>query len=151
MADELELDDINRTEKRIKDLSSTVKTTSEERDAANAAKEAAEAARLAAEKERDFFKGFSEVSTKYQGASEHQDKIWDKVKNGYTVEDATVAVMNSEGKLVPPPPAPLAPAAGGSAPMPSLELSQKPLEEMSREDKRATLMGLEKKGDIYLS
>lgn len=75
MAEELELDltedePINKTEERIKNLSSKAKTFAEERDQARAAAEAAEAARVAAEKERDFFASFSDQAAKYPAASE---------------------------------------------------------------------------------
>lgn len=154
--DELNLetnDELTRTETRIKDLSSKVRTTAEERDTANAKAESETQARLAAEKERDFYASFSDSSAKFPGASEYKDKIKEKVLSGYTVEDATVVVLNSAGKLnstVTPPP-PLAQVAGGSAPiqLPSSEI--KSPSEMSRDEKRNALIEAEKRGDISLS
>ena len=109
MAEELDLDldnedeniKNNKVERRIKDLSEKVKLTSEERDELAQAKVKAEEERDIANKERDFFKDFSTSASKYQGATEYQDKIWEKVKLGYTVEDATVSVLNAEGKFTP--------------------------------------------------
>lgn len=152
--DELDLTpDINRTEERIKDLSSKVKSTSEERDAANAKAESEAAARLVAEKERDFFSSFTDSIAKYPTAPQYRDKIKEKVMAGYSVEDATVAVLNAEGKLVPqvaPAPAP-APAAGGSAVNQLPQTGSKSVSEMSRDEKRQNLMEAEKRGDIAVT
>lgn len=152
--DELDLTpEINRTEERIKDLSSKVKSASEERDTANAKAESEATARLAAEKERDFYSSFSESTAKFPNASEYKNKIKAKVMAGYTVEDATVAVLNSEGKLTqsaPPPPTP-APAAGGSAVNQLPATGTKTVSEMNRDEKRQALMDAEKRGDISLT
>lgn len=154
--DELDLntdDTINRTQERIKDLSSKVKETSEARDAANAKVETETAARLTAEKERDFYSSFSESVVKYPGASEYKDKIKEKVLAGYSTEDATVAVLNSEGKLTPsaPPVQTPAPAAGGSAVNQLPTGETKPVSEMTRDEKRQALFEAEKRGDISLT
>lgn len=156
MADELELDlsqeeqAINKTQERITNLSSKVKDTAKERDEAKAAAEAAEQARIAAEKERDFFKDFSGLTSKYSAAGEYQSQILEKVKAGYSVEDATVAVLNKEGKLTASP-APQGPAAGGSATTATLETGGKTVAEMSREERRSALLEAEKRGDISLN
>lgn len=160
MADELQFDleeldnDINnqnRVEKRIKDLSQSVKTTSEERDAERAKAQEAETARLAAEKERDFFKDFSAVSAKYPGASEYQDDIMKKVvETGYSLEDAAITTLAAQGKLnIAPPPPEREMAAGGSA---SNQLQaksgSKSIGEMTQEERKSALMEAEKRGDI---
>ncbi len=137
----VEGEEINRTDKRIDSLSSKVKETAQERDAAIAAKEAAD-------KERDFYKGFSGVATKYPAAAEFQDKILEKVNAGYDVEDATVSVLNKEGKLTAPPPAPPGPAAGGSAAVNLPEGGVKSPREMSQTERRNALLDAEKRGDI---
>ena len=67
MAEELEpvsqeTQDINRTEKRIKDLSSKVEMTAQERDEAREAAEKALALAQANEKERDFYMDFSNMT-----------------------------------------------------------------------------------------
>lgn len=156
MAEDLELDldledpNINRTEERIKKLSSTVRTVATERDEANAKAETEATARLAAEKERDFYASFSTNTSKFPAASEHIDAIKEKVLAGYSVEDATVSVLNAEGKLMPQ--AEIAPnvdsGIGGSAATPSLNTADKPVGEMSREEKRTALLEADKRGEV---
>jgi len=157
MAEELDLeldeeqDNINRVEKRIKSLSDKVKLSSEERDAATKAREEEATARASAEKERDFFKGFNQVSAKYQGANEYQDKIWEKVKSGYDVEDATVAILNKEGKLTPnQPKVEVARAGGGSAATAMTGSDTKSPNEMTQDELRTSLRELELKGELHL-
>lgn len=150
---DLELEEVNKTEERIKNLSSKVKTTAEERDAAKAAAEAAEAAKTAAEKELSFYKAFSDVNAKYQGASEFSDAIREKFMSGYSMEDAAVAVLNKEGKLAPqaaPAPAP-APAAGGSASTALPSAPSKNIHEMDRSELKAAFQDAVRKGDIGLA
>lgn len=155
MPDELDLDGtiINPVEDRIKNLSSKVRTTSEERDAARAAEETAKAAQASAEKERDFYASFAESSPKHPGSAEYRDAIKEKVMAGYSVEDAMVSVLNAEGKLVPAPTpvVEIAPAAGGSAPNQLPDVGTKTIQEMTREERRNTLIELEKRGDISLT
>jgi hypothetical protein len=158
MADELELDlsegqDIDRTEVRIKNLSSKVKETASERDEATKKAEEAELARQAAEKDRDFYKDFSGMASKYPGAPEFQDAILEKVRNGYSVEDATVSVLNSEGKLLPQAEQAVQheSVAGGSAVTAPFSIGTKTLAEMSLDEKRDVLVELEKRGDISLN
>lgn len=150
--DELVLEqDTNKTQDRIRNLSSKVKTTADERDQAKAAAEAADTARLAAEKERDFYASFSDQTSKYASASEHKDEIKEKVLAGYSVEDATVAVLNKAGKLVPQAAPPPAPAAGGSAPTILPEGGSKTLADMSKEERKEELLKAIERGDISLS
>lgn len=159
MAEELELelegeDNINKTQERIKNLSSKVRDTATERDTERAGREAAEAKAAAASKETDFYKGFAGLTTKFPQAAEFTDQIKEKVMAGYSPEDATVAVLNSEGKLTPTPPAPPAPpapAAGGSASYSPPAGGDKPVSEMSRDEKRNALIEAEKRGDISLT
>jgi hypothetical protein len=148
MGEDLELDlqdeNINKTEERIKNLSTKAREAYSERDEAAKKAQDAETARLAAEQERDFFKDFSGIASKYQSAPEYQDQILEKVRSGYSVEDATVSVLNAEGKLLPQEPAapaPQAPAAGGSAAT-TLTQPSKAVSEMSVEEKRNALMEL---------
>lgn len=146
MADEIDVqaDEINRTDKRLTDLSSKVKETATERD--NALRQVEEATR-----ERDFYASFSEMVPKYSEASAFKDQIKDKVMKGYSVEDATVSVLNAEGKLIAPsvdtPPAPPGPAAGGSALYSPPLTGDKTLGEMSRDEKRQKLIELDQQGD----
>jgi len=150
MAEELDIDldqleaDINnknKIQKRITDLSEKVKIASDERDSLSKKAQQLEIERDNANKERDFYSKFSESSSKYQGANEFKDKIREKVMAGYDVEDATVAVLAKEGKL-----SPTAKVverdtvAGGSATTAMSGTGEKSLHEMTREEKRAALM-----------
>lgn len=120
----------NKAEERIKELSGKVKLTSQERD------ELAEANKDIGV-ERDFYKDFSETSTKFPQASEHKDAILEKVKSGYSVEDATVSVLNSEGKLIPQK-EDREVVAGGSATTVTPEGGKKP-EDMTRDEMKEAL------------
>lgn len=122
---------INRVEERITDLSLKVKETASERDAEKAAREAAE-------RERDFFKGYSDVVATNPAAKDHMDEIKTKVMGGYTVEDATFAVLGKAGKIGVQTPAPASPA-GGSAANAITGSVEKPVGEMTLSEKRAKL------------
>lgn len=152
--DELELDlegseDINKTELRIKNLSSKVRDTSKERDDAKADKEAAEARALAAEKKVEFLGSFTDISAKYQGATEYRDAIEEKVQAGYSVEDATVSVLNAEGKLTQPAQTvqPIT-AGGGSAATIISDTTSKAVGEMTQAERREALMNPEIQGEL---
>lgn len=100
-----------------------------------------------AQREVEFYKGFTPLTSKYQSAGEFQDKIKEKVMAGYDIEDATVAVLSRENKLNPPETPAVKPIArispvGGSATT-TLRNSEKPLNEMSSKDIREELMKLE--------
>lgn len=160
MADELDLDldldfnedqgTINRTNKRIKALSEKFELSEKEKAELAQAKEAEIQARATAEKERDFYKGFNAISSKYQGASEYQDQIWEKVKGGYDMEDATVAILNKEGKLQPQQVPQREQVAGGSASTMMPSNDSKTPDEMSQDERRSALADAFAKGEITL-
>lgn len=158
MADELDLeidgdeqDNINRVEKRIKNLSDKVRLTSEERDEKDKLLQERDSQLSAASKERDFYKGFNQVSAKYPGASEYQDKILEKVNAGYDVEDATISILAKEGKYTPTQtPVQKERAAGGSASTTMKGGDTKAPHEMSQEERLNDLRDLEAKGELYL-
>ncbi len=116
---------------RNEQLSGKVKI---ERDKA----EEAITAQQTAEVERDFYKGFSETTSKYPQAAEHSDAILEKVKAGYPIEDATVSVLNSEGKLIPQKEDKEV-VAGGSATTNPPD-SEKPSSDMSQADIKEELI-----------
>lgn len=157
MAEELELDlseneeqTINRSAERIKDLSSKVKNTAQERDTERAKAEAEAARAATAEQERDFFKEFSTLTTKYPGSSEYQDKILEKVKAGYSPEDAAVSVLNAEGKFNPTQEnvQPIAgPAAGGSAST-VIPQSERSPDNMTQAERREALQAASDSGEL---
>ena len=123
-----------RSDNRFKDLSEKVELTAKERDEANAAK-------LAAEKEVEFYKGFSKL--KYQDAADYQDKIKEKVLAGYDMEDAAISVLAKAGKLNAPQAQRESPA-GGSASTAMKSADDKPVSEMTTAEKREKLMEWER-------
>ncbi len=141
MADELDgaLSEPAEVEGRIKKLSKTLATTSEERDTerARADKEASEKAE--AIRERDFFSQFSDVVSANPQAKDHKDEILAKVKAGYTTQDATFAVLGAAGKLGQPVVEKVNPA-GGSADTGVRAEGNKSAAEMTQEERRAVLM-----------
>ena len=142
----------SKAEKRIKSLSEKVKATSQERDELAKAKEAEAAERAKAEKERDFYKGFSEVAGKYQGAAEYQGKIWEKVNSGYSIEDATTSTLISEGRFQPQAaPVNRESPAGGSASNTLKGGDQKSVRDMTPDEKRSALLEAEQKGELSLN
>lgn len=129
----------SESEKRIKQLSSTVKTTSEERDAEKQRADAAEAKVAEAERAAQFSDSFSDVVSTNPAAKDFKDDIRNKVMSGYTVQDATYAVLGAAGKLGQSV-AETASPAGGSA---SINLpsagATKTAAEMTQEERRAVL------------
>lgn len=164
MADELDLEQLdqqieqdNKVEKRIKDLSEKVRLTSEERDEGKKRIEEQQVKLAEAQRERDFYAGFADVIVSNPIAKDHKDDILAKVKSGYSVEDATFAVLGKAGKLgqpVPPPvPQPIVdnPAGGTAAVTQPVTGGQKSPNEMTREEKRAKLVEAESRGEISMS
>lgn len=161
MADEIDLDldltneeeeKINKVEKRIKDLSEKVKLTAQERDELIKTKEESEVKIIAAQKEVEFYKGFTPLTSKYPGSAEYQDKILEKHKAGYDLEEATISVLFKEGKLtIPaPPPPPKENPAGGSAVNQIKSGEPKPVSEMTQMEKLEALKEAERRGDLGL-
>lgn len=140
-----------KVKERFGKLSEKLTLTAREKDEAEAKVKTEADARLKAEKERDFYRGFSQVSSKYPAATEYQDQILEKVNGGYTLEDAAVSILAKEGKFggTNQPVAEFRPdnPAGGSATTAMSDTGQKSVEEMSREEVRAELMEREKRGE----
>lgn len=142
MADELDLElEDNDVERRIKDLSKKVKLTAEERDEKDRLLKERDEQLATVGKERDFYASFSDSVSKFPNASEYKDAIKEKVMSGYTVEDATVAVLAKEGKLqsAPAQPLPKENPAGGSSPV-NIGATDKTIDKMSQDERRAALM-----------
>jgi hypothetical protein len=122
----------NRAQERITELSGKLELTAKERD---------EKGKLLDEvqRERDFYQGFSDVLSTTPAAKDHKEDILAKVKGGYTVEDATFAVLGKAGKLggvkAPDPVMP----AGGSAAIAPPQGGEKPISEMTQAERRAKL------------
>lgn len=124
----------SRAQERITELSEKVKTTATEL-------QAEKDARIAAERKVAFVEGYAEILTTQPGAKDHKAEIEAKVASGYTVQDATYAVLGPTGKLVttPAPQVPQPNPAGGSAPTQLPASGVKPVSEMSQAERRAKL------------
>lgn len=134
-----------RSDNRFKDLSEKVETTAKERDEAKADADAAK-------KDLEFYKGFSTISSKaeYSAAPDYQEKIKEKFDTGYTLEDAALSVLGKAGKLNAPQMQRQSPA-GGSASTAMKSVDDKPVNEMTKEEKREKLMELERETPGSLS
>ena len=149
MADELEDEEIHPIDKRINKALSDKAQAIADRDAALKEKQEIEARALEAQKELDFFKNFNQLASKYQGASDYQDKIKEKVFAGYDPEDATIAILAKEGKYgtnyssEAPPEAPKEFPAGGSATNTFTGDSPKSAAEMTQQERLAALKSID--------
>ena len=149
-----EIEKENKVEKRIKDLSEKVRLTAEERDAEKKKTEEFSSKTAELQRERDFYASFSDVVSINPAAKDHKEDILTKVKGGYTVEDATFAVLGKLGKLGQPAPVTQeveSPAGGSAAVNQPVSGGEKSISEMTREEKRSALLEAEKRGDISMS
>ena len=151
---DLDLDNIEAQEKQklpVKDrfakLSSDYSQTKKEKEEVEVKLKTESDAKLQAEKERDFYKSFSQISSKHPEATNYQEQILERVNKGMDTEEATVAVLYKEGKLnVPQPQVDIGNVAGGSAPnTPGVE---KNYHDMNLEEKRKVMLDLEKTGAL---
>lgn len=155
---DLELDNLEtqgennlKVKNRIQKLAENVRVQAQEKDQALATAKTEADARALVEKERDFYKDFSTQSTTYPAANEHQTEIWDKVKAGYSIKDATVSVLNEHGKL---PGQPIVqtpqfqPIVEGGSASTVLE-GGKSNADLSLQEKRAKLQELDFKGELW--
>lgn len=144
MADETIIEPVaepSPAQQRITQLSEKVRLTAEERDEQSRLLSEESTKRISAEKERDFYQGFSDVVTTHPAAKDHKDDILAKVKSGYTVQDATFAVLGAANKLGPAQaPQPMAgQVAGGSASTTPPQGGVKSVSEMSQAERREAL------------
>ncbi len=144
---ELELDDQNNVEKRIRSLSEKVKLASGEKEDLRKKLEEEQQKSAALEKEHAFLSSFGEQTTKYPDAISFRDQIKERVLKGYSMDDATVAVLNQEGKLFKKE-IPHESPAGGSATITPQSGSEKKVSDMSRDERRNALLEAEKRGDL---
>lgn len=138
-----------KVKNRFEKLSEKVILTAKEKEEAEAKVKLEAEARLKAEKERDFYKGFSEISSKYPQATQHQDKILERVNKGYSPKAAALEVLEEVGQLTPitagtQPLKPENPAGGSAAT--TITDSGKDVSHMTREEKRNALLEMEKQG-----
>lgn len=148
-----EVDKKPRRDQRVDNALSEKAKAEELAAKATKAQEKAEKEAEAAKKDLEFFKSFNTVSSKYQGAAEYQDQIKEKTALGLDVEEATMLVLTKEGKYTPPPQprAPVQSPAGGSAPTTLHSGGDKPIGEMTQDERRSFLVEAEKRGDIALN
>ena len=151
MADTLDatLAEPSEADKRIKQLSNKTKEAEEAKTAAETARQAAEEGKATAERERDFFAGFADTVASNPQAKDFKDDIKAKVMSGYSLEDATYAVLGKAGKLntrseVESP-------AGGSATTTVTQQANKSPKEMSAAERAEAIREAEKRGDITWS
>lgn len=148
---EVETEEKLKVKDRFAKLSEKISVTAREKEEVEAKLKALTEAQSNVEKERDFFKDFSSNATKYPSANEYQDKIFEKVKGGYSTEDAIITVLAKEGKL---PTMPTIEAshdvAGGSAQTNLGDGGNKDLASMTMAEKLNALQDLEKRGGISL-
>lgn len=126
-----------RRDQRVDKALSEKAKAEEERDKTLKALEKQKAETEALKKDIEFNKNFSAVSSKYQGASEFQDKIKELADKGYDLEHAAVAVLNQEGKFTSTP-LPKENPAGGSAGT-QVTKGTKSIGEMTQAEKREIL------------
>lgn len=141
----------NPSEERIKQLSEKVRLTSEERDEKDRLFAEQSTKITSAERERDFYKSFADVVATNPAAKDHQDDILAKVTSGYTVEDATFAVLGKAGKLNQPVIETQHIAGGSAVITPPQGGATKSISEMSRDEKRQAIIDAESRGDIALT
>lgn len=135
--------EVNPTEKRIKDLSGKVESTSKERDAALLEAEVSR-------KQAAFSDSFIDIVTANPAAKDHKAEIQAKVMAGYTAQDAAYAVLGPIGKLGNNQQS-MAPITGGSAATVIPNSGAKPASEMARDEMRAALIEAQNKGDFFVS
>src|SRR3990167_5848688 len=145
---EVQAEEKLKVKNRFDKLSEKVILTSKERDEKAQLAEKLQAENSSISKERDFYKDFSVNVSKYPEASNYQDKILDKVRKGYSTEDAMVAVLNAEGKLNTPAPTPppMGQVEGGSAP--NISSGEKSLSDMTPAEKLQALGEADKTGAL---
>lgn len=130
--------DTSRAEERIKQLSDKVESTSKERDEKLKLIEERDVKIASLERENTFNTGFGDILSTHSSAKDHKDEIREKVLAGMNVEDATYAVLGKAGKLVQPT-QPLPNPAGGSASMSISHTGDKPIADMTQEERRSQL------------
>lgn len=152
--DELDQIDANADRKlqvknRFQKLANDKRTLAQEKEAAEKAKAESEAKLQALEKETNFYKSFSQLSSKHPEASNYQDQIKERVDKGYDPEEAMFAVLAKEGKLGNQAPAPsrTEQAEGGSA-MTQLSEGDKTVNQLNEGEKLSALQELEKSGEL---
>lgn len=133
---------------RYQQLANEKNEARQKAEAAEQAKAVAEAKAAQLEKEREFYKNFTQLSSKYPEATHYQEQILERVNKGYDLEEAALGLLAKEGKLgVSSQPVRTPSIEGGSA-LNNISEGDKPLQEMSAAEKLAQLQELEKTGEL---
>lgn len=140
----------NAVEDRMRNLSKDKKEAEERATLAQKERQEAMDKLALMEKEASFLSSFSDINAKFSGANEFKDKIKEKFSNGYSIEDATVAVLVAEGKYTTPQ-APRDNVAGGSASNQITNQVAKSPNDMKSDERWAALREAEKRGDLSMS
>lgn len=129
----------NRSQERIQQLSEKVELTAKERDEMKGLVGERDKTIAELQKENTFNSGFSDMLGTYSAAKDHKDEIKTKVLAGYSVEDATLAVLGKAGKLgSQAAPASTPQIAGGSA-VTNPQSGHKETKDMTLAEKREAL------------
>lgn len=128
----------SRSQERIKQLSEKVELTSKERDEKDRLLKEQSEKIAQLERENSFNSGFADVLGTQPAAKDFKDDIKSKVLAGYSVEDATFAVLGKAGKLGAPVSQAPKEIAGGSAPN-AMSQSQKEIGDMTQSERREAL------------
>lgn len=131
--------EVSRSQQRINELSTKVELTAKERDEKDALLKEAQEKNVSLEKENAFNAGFSDMLGQYSAARDHKDDIKAKVMSGYSVEDATLAVLGKAGKLGGSQAPITASDVGGGSSDTVLSTGQKGIGEMTQAERRAIL------------
>ena len=138
MAEETIITPPSPVEDRIRQLSDKVELTAKERDEKDRLLGESNNKIATLEKENSFNSGFADMLGTHSAAKDHKDEIKTKVMAGYSVEDATLAVLAKAGKLAPQANAPVQ-VAGGSAATAMPQGGEKSPKDMTQAERRATL------------
>ena len=125
----------SRSQQRIKQLSDKVESTAKERDESKTLREQDQKKIAELERENAFNSGFAEVLGTHIAAKDHKDAIKEKVMAGYSVEDATFAVLGKAGLLGQTP----IQVAGGSATTTPQSTQPKEVKDMNQAERREVL------------
>lgn len=153
MADQLDatLEQPGEADKRIKQLSDKVRLSETEKDELKKLNDEQAGTIATLERENSFNAGFADTVATTPQAKEFKEDIKAKVLSGYTLEDATYAVLGKAGKLNQTASENKESPAGGSAVTAVTQPGNKSIKEMTPEERRAALEEAEKKGDIVWS
>jgi hypothetical protein len=149
---EKEINNKNAVEDRIRNLHSAKKEAEDKLQAESKARQELEARLAGVEKETTFLNSFSDTITKFPQAGEYRDKIKEKVLGGYSMEDATIAILHAEGKLNSAPKVErMENVTGGSAPNQITNNAPVSPGQMTQAQRFEALREAEKRGELFMS